>query len=125
MRFMIPSAEVSESPIPFYNPRDMLFRVLHLILLGFYLVAPIGAAVIDALRARKTRRTSPGGWLVGVVLAGVIVGTCVSVLYAVAVGGKVRVGQTMLCSYFAIGMLLLLRGFDYLMQARDRENIAN
>jgi len=94
----------------------MLLRILHDILLAFYFTAPVLAAMIDALRARKLKRGSPGAWLVGVVLAGVIVGTAITVLYAVAVGGRVRVGQAMLGSYFAIGMLLLLRGFDYLIQ---------
>jgi fermentation-respiration switch protein FrsA (DUF1100 family) len=94
----------------------MVWRILHELIVCFYIVAPVGAIVLDALRARKTQRTSPGAWLVGVVLAGVIVGTSITVLYSVAVGGRVRVGQAMLGSYFAIGMLLLLRGFDYLIQ---------
>ncbi len=94
----------------------MLWQVLHQLIVAFYLVAPLGAILIDALRARKLKRTSPGAWLVGVVLAGVIVGTSVSVLYALAVGGRARVGQAMLASYFAIGMLLILRGFDWLIQ---------
>jgi hypothetical protein len=58
----------------------MLFPILHWVLVCFYIAAPVGAVVVDALRARKVKRTSPGGWLVGMVLTGVIVGTCVSVL---------------------------------------------
>ena len=73
--------------------------------------------MIDALRRAKANRTSPGAWLVGVVLVGVMVGTSVSVIYAFAVGGKVRVGQAMLASYFAVGLLLMLRGFDWLIHA--------
>src|SRR3954451_2713713 len=79
---------VNPHPPP-YNRRGMLLRIVHILILCFYLTAPLGAVLIDALRARKTKRTAPGAWLVGVVLAGVIVGTAISVLYALAVGGRV------------------------------------
>jgi uncharacterized protein len=94
----------------------MVWRIAHELIFWFYMLAPAGAIAVDAVLARKRKRAAPGAWLVGVVLAGVLVGTAISVLYAVAVGGRVRVSQAMLGSYFAIGMLLLLRLFDWLIQ---------
>src|SRR5580765_5505529 len=93
----------------------MAWRIFHLLITAIYFGAPVGAVVIDAIVARRRGRSAPRAWLVGVVLAGVIVGTTIAVLYAVAVGGKVRVGQAVIGSYFAIGMLLILRGFDWLL----------
>src|SRR4051794_5568149 len=94
----------------------MLWAILHRAIVAIYFAAPLLAILVDAFQARKRSRTTPGAWLVGVVVAGVIVGTSISVLYAVAVGGRIRVGQAMIGSYFAIGMLLILRLFDWLIQ---------
>jgi uncharacterized protein len=51
-----------------------------------------------------------------VVLAGMFVGSGLTVLYAIACGANIRVGQAMIASYFAISLLLILRGFDRLLQ---------
>src|SRR3954470_8746922 len=93
----------------------MPWRGLHLLIGGLYIAAPVAAMFVDAFRARKQQRHRPGGWLIGIVLAGVLVGTAMAVLYSVAVGGKVRIGQAMLASYFAMSMLLILRFFDWLL----------
>src|SRR5438874_10906563 len=96
--------------------QSMLWRILHYLVVGVYIAAPIAAIVVDAIRAKKRQRTAPGGWLVGVILTGAVVGTAMAVLYALAVGGKIRVGQAILASYFAVGMLVVLRVFDHLLQ---------
>jgi uncharacterized protein len=94
----------------------MIWRSLHFVIVAFYLVAPPAAIVIDGFRSRRRNRSVPGAWLVGVVLVGVMLGTSMSVIYAFVVGGKVRIGQTVLASYFAVGLLLMLRMFDRLIQ---------
>ena len=94
----------------------MLWRILHYLVVCVYIAAPIAAIVVDAIRAKKRQRNAPGGWLVGVILTGAVVGTSMAVLYALAVGGKIRVGQAILASYFAVGMLVVLRVFDHLLQ---------
>src|SRR5690242_9198778 len=94
----------------------MFWQFMHYGIVATYLLAPVAAIVIDAVRARRRQRKAPGAWLVGVVVTGLIVGTSMAVLYAVAVEGKMRVGQAMLASYFAVGMLLLLRAFDTIVQ---------
>ena len=99
-----------------YNPANMLLRVVHNLLLAFYFAAPRRRDRDRCVDCAKQKRNAPGGWLVGIILAGVIIGAAVTVLYGVAVGGRVRVGQAMLASYFAIGMILLLRIFDWIIQ---------
>ena len=69
-----------------------------------------GAVGFKSARARSIRPAS--GFLITCV-SGIIIGTCMGVLFAVAAGGHVLVGQLLLTSYFVIAALCLLKGLSW------------
>jgi hypothetical protein len=102
------------------------YLVLHYLLIAAYLAAPI----VAVLRSTRRRRSPPlpdgaaaGVWnassvgVIGTFVAGTVMGVSLSVVYAVAVQGTVSIAQAVLASYFATALLLLLRGFDWLLRA--------
>ena len=93
----------------------MLYRILHLVVVAFYVAAPVVAIVGDAVRSIRARRGAPSSGFVSTLAAAVILGTALALVYAVGIGGHVRLGQIFLCIYFAGGLLLLLKGFDWLV----------
>jgi alpha-beta hydrolase superfamily lysophospholipase len=76
----------------------------------------MAAMVIDLRRARLASRSTPSGGLITTISAAVLIGTGLAMIYGVAVGGRVRLTQVLLAIYFACGLLLILKAFDYLMR---------
>jgi fermentation-respiration switch protein FrsA (DUF1100 family) len=93
----------------------MSYRVLHYVIVAFYLAAPVVALLGDAVRSIRHRRGAPSSGFVTTLAAAVILGTALALIYAIGVGGHVSLGQIFLCIYFAAGLLLLLKGFDWLV----------
>ena len=86
-----------------------VYRALHLLLIGAYLVAP-AALLVSAAR----RRRRPGAaWAAGrTVLAGLAIGAGLTAVYAVAGRAPFPPGQALLAGYFAVGLLAILGAFD-------------
>jgi fermentation-respiration switch protein FrsA (DUF1100 family) len=93
----------------------MLYRILHLVVVAFYVAAPVVAIVGDSVRSIRAHRGAPSSGFVSTLAAAVVLGTALALVYAVGIGGHVRLGQIFLCIYFAGGLLLLLKGFDWLV----------
>ncbi|MBV8780122.1 MAG: alpha/beta hydrolase [Phycisphaerae bacterium] len=91
-------------------------HLLHLPLVLAYLTAPMIALGLDIRSARRQGRLSPSPGYVGTLCAGIALGTGVCVTYAFAVGGRADPAQVALASFFAAGMLFLLKGFDFLLR---------
>jgi fermentation-respiration switch protein FrsA (DUF1100 family) len=86
--------------------------VLHLLLVGLYLVAPVVALTLGVVEVRRTGRRVRLRAFVFSGVAGVLIGASVTLLYAGLVGGDLVVTQLLLAAYFATGLLLILKWFD-------------
>lgn len=96
-------------------------RAVHGLLMLLYQVLPVAAAVFIVIRVRRTRSVSLLNSFLLTVFSAAAVGTSMNVIYAVGAGGRPRVGQILLASYFALGMLLLLKGLSLVLrQGCDR-----
>jgi fermentation-respiration switch protein FrsA (DUF1100 family) len=101
------------------RPHDML-RLLHLLIVGVYSVLPAAVVIVLLLRWRRRGHVDGAGRAPGLPLASVavtfIAGLACSVslclIYARTLSGHVSISQMLLGTYFAAGMLLVLRGFD-------------
>ena len=115
LRGMLLAAAVrtGETPVPL--ERGMTYRILHYLVVAFYVAAPVVAIVGDAVRSIRARRGAPSSGFVSTLAAAVVLGTALALVYAIGIGGHVRLGQIFLCIYFAGGLLLLLKGFDWLV----------
>ncbi len=92
-----------------------MYRILHYLVVAFYLTAPVVALVVDTIISTRRRRKTPSPQLVMTTSAAVVLGTSLALIYAIGVGGHVSLGQIFLCIYFAAGLLLLLKAFDWLI----------
>ncbi len=89
----------------------MLYAV-HWLIVAAYLLLPVGALVWSVRkRMGGDRRMLRSLVLTGI--AGVLLSLGMSLIYAIAADGRVLVGQVLLGAYFATGLLLLLKGFDW------------
>jgi fermentation-respiration switch protein FrsA (DUF1100 family) len=90
-----------------------VYIVLHYLLLAGYVIAPIYAVVrsVPAGRDAQPRLATAGTFATGAAI-----GIALSVVYAVAVKGKVSIPQAILAAYFATAMMILLKGFDALLR---------
>src|SRR5688572_29761550 len=91
-------------------------RALAFILALVYIATPAvmaGVAGFKSFRARSIRSAS--GFLV-TCASGIVIGASMAVLFAVAAGGGVRVGQVLLTSYFSIAALCLLKALSLLLE---------
>lgn len=98
-----------------------VYLLLHYMLVVAYLLAPVvavGRAVW--LQRRGAGRTGVAGGarlaMLGTIVAGTAMGVSLSVVYAVAVKGRVSIWQAVLASYFATALMVLLKGFDWLLR---------
>jgi fermentation-respiration switch protein FrsA (DUF1100 family) len=93
-----------------------MIHILHLVMMATYLSAPLAAFWIDMRRLRRRRQKPPSPQFVGTFCAGIALGTGVSVAFALLTGTHGSIMQAALASYFAAGMLFLLKGFDRLLR---------
>lgn len=93
---------------------------VHYLLMAWYIVGPVVGLAVAMTWARRSRRMGPVlGYLLTVISAAVIAGTLV-VIYATAVDGQWQAGQLFRAIYFALGMLLMLKGFDFVLRRLAR-----
>lgn len=92
----------------------------HYLLLAWYLVGPVAVLVAAALRARRLHRSSPLLSYLLTLLSAVLIATAIVLIYARATHGRWRWSQWGLAVYFAMGMLLLLKGLDLLLKRWTR-----
>jgi fermentation-respiration switch protein FrsA (DUF1100 family) len=81
-----------------------------------YALAPVVAVARSGVapgpvRARRRRR------VVGAFLIGMAIGVLLEMAYAAARVGEIRWGQAVLAGYFAMALVLILRGFDAVLRA--------
>lgn len=97
-----------------------MYRALHWVVVAFYLLAPVVAVAVDTVISVRRRRRAPSSQFVMTTSAAVVLGTVLALIYAIGVGGHVSLGQIFLCIYFAAGLLLLLKAFDWLVTCGSR-----
>src|SRR5436190_4534899 len=95
----------------------MPWRIAHWMIVVLYVAMPVAVIVIDLLRARRRRAGWPGGHLVATACGGIALGTTLSIIYAVAVHARLQLTQLGLAIYFATGLLMVLKGFDWLLKS--------
>ncbi|HEX8523828.1 MAG TPA: alpha/beta fold hydrolase [Tepidisphaeraceae bacterium] len=89
-----------------------MLPVLHWIILALYLALP-AAAFIHSIARRSQCEKGTFRSLLFTALAGVVLSLAMSLVYATVSGGRVLINQVLIGAYFAVGLLLLLKGFDY------------
>lgn len=94
----------------------MLHYTHSLIMLG-YVIAPIIALIVAVLGRRRFRLL---GRLFAVASAAIVLGSAVSLAYALLVGGNISVGQIGLCIYLTASLILIIMLLDYLLIASLR-----
>jgi hypothetical protein len=93
----------------------MLYSV-HLVLIAVFVALPVVAVVVDAARARRRRKSAPSMPMLGTIVGGVVIGVALTVVYSIVMKGRASIGQMLLAVYFAFSLLLLLKGFDFLLR---------
>lgn len=93
-----------------------MVNALHQLIVPSYLAAPFIALLLDGWMAWKKGRGVPSANLVTTIISGILIGTGLSLIYAVGIGGHLPLTQILLSIYFAIGLLVLLRCFDWLVR---------
>lgn len=88
---------------------------LRFILLAVYFAAPAAALALAVYSARRRSKRQAFSLLVTCV-GGLALGASLTILYAVAVGGRVGPAQVLITSYLATSALCLLKGFSFLLE---------
>ena len=88
-----------------------MLKLIHWIIVGIYLVLPAAALGYAIWRRIKGRRGVLGS-LVLTFIAGSALSLAISLVYANLTNGRIVTTQVLIGAYFAVGMLLLLKGFD-------------
>ena len=89
-----------------------MFRYTHGLIVAAYVSAP-AVAVLLAIVGRN--RAKLRGKLAVVGSAAVVLGSGLSFVYAIAMGGKISAGQVGLAIYLTASLLLLIMGLDWLL----------
>ena len=96
--------------------RAVMYHWLHYLVIAFYLAAPPVAVVLDGFFAWRKQRGTPSAALVMTLTASILLGTVLAMIYAIGIGGHIRLMQIFLAIYFAAGLLLVLKCFDGLIR---------
>ena len=94
----------------------MMYRILHFLLVAFYLAAPPVAVMFDGLFSWRRARGTPSANLVMTLTASILLGTGLALIYAIGIGGHIPLLQIFLAIYFAAGLLIILKGFDAILK---------
>src|SRR3954454_13730474 len=96
-----------------------MLRILHLCVVTAYAVAPVLAlmvAIVRLLRRRRSNnRAGRGGRFTFTISAAIILGSAMSLIYAVALGGHIAIDQVLLSIYFTASLMFLLGAFDAIL----------
>jgi alpha-beta hydrolase superfamily lysophospholipase len=93
-----------------------MLRAIHYVIVAMYLVLPVAALVADLVRARKRRSRFPSRSLMLSFSMAIFLGAGICLAYGIVVGGSPPLAQVALACYFAAGLLLLLKVFDWSLQ---------
>jgi fermentation-respiration switch protein FrsA (DUF1100 family) len=85
-----------------------MYIALHYLLLVCYKVLPIAALVLASYQSRRFRTLRPIGAFLITCLSGIILGTCVVLIYAVLLRGQVQYDQFLIACYFVTSLLLIV-----------------
>lgn len=91
-------------------------RVAHWVLVCFYLLLPVAAGAVVAVRSWQGRSFRHAQPFLLTTFSATIIATCLVVIYALAADAKPPVGQILLAAYFGTGMLLTLKGLNWGLQ---------
>ena len=94
--------------------------LLSYILAALYLAAPLAAVGWAVYTSRRPWHGPPAKppvvALVVTAVSGLALGAALTILYAVAVGGRVSAGQVLVTSYLAVAVLCVLKTFSWLLE---------
>ena len=90
-------------------------------LLGFilavvYVVTPAAVAGVVGYASVRARSIRPAANFLITCVSGLAIGTSMAVLFALAVSGRVRFGQVVTTTYFAVAALCLLKGLSWVLE---------
>jgi pimeloyl-ACP methyl ester carboxylesterase len=85
-----------------------MYIALHYFLMTCYKALPIAALMLACFQTRKYRTLQPIAAFLITFLSGVILGTCVVLIYAVLLRGEVPFGQFLIACYFVTSLLLIV-----------------
>jgi alpha-beta hydrolase superfamily lysophospholipase len=91
-------------------------RPLGIILATLYVCTPVVVAAIVTYLSVRARSAHPAAGFLVTCGSGLVLGAAMATLYAVAVGGEVRIGQALVTAYFAIAALSLLKGLSWMLE---------
>ena len=94
-----------------------MLRYTHSIIVLCYVIAPIIAILIAVLGRRRFRLL---GKLFAVASAAIVLGSAISLAYALGMGGNISLGQIGLCVYLTASLILIIMLLDYLLIASLR-----
>ena len=92
-----------------------MLRLLHFVIVLLYLVLPAAVVAGILLQRRRGDRADARARLGNIAvtfISALAIAVSLCLVYAHVVGGRVPPTQILLATYFAAGLLLLLRGFD-------------
>lgn len=90
--------------------------VLGLILTVVYLGVPLVAGGVVIQQALRRRSIALAAGFLFTCASGLVIGASLAIVYAIAVGGRVMVGQVLITWYFAVAALLLLKALSRLLE---------
>ena len=90
--------------------------LLGVILAIVYVVTPAAVASVVTLHSVRARSVRPAANFLVTCASGLLIGASMATLFAVAVGGRVRVGQVLTTTYFAVAALCLLKGLSWSLE---------
>lgn len=93
---------------------------VHYLLMAWYLAGPVVGLVAAVVWTRRSRRWAPLMSYGLTVLSATVIAGALVMIYATAVQGRWTLGQLALATYFGLGMLLLLKGFDFMLRRLAR-----
>ncbi len=85
----------------------------HYVLMAWYLVGPVVGLAVAVVWARRSRQLSPLMSYILTLISAAVIATTLVMIYATTVEGRWQLGQLIRAIYFAAGMLLLIKAFDY------------
>src|SRR5438093_12827419 len=89
---------------------------LGFILASLYVCTPLVVAAVAARNAHRAKSIRPSAGFLITSCSALVIGTAMATIFAVAVGGGVRVGQVLVTAYLATSALCLLKGLSWLLE---------
>jgi len=86
------------------------------LLRAIYAVAPIFFAALLLDRGYRLKQKKAFRELLGTAIAAAMIGTALSVVFALAVGARVRLDQAFLASLYFFGVMVVLKALDHLLR---------